>query len=176
MTLYLDNRICFNTLWIYTALKRMVDSLKIFSVSIPSEFTLLSNFVVKNLINSNVSIPSEFTLLSNYSISLECFFLFQYPLNLHCSQTWFYIFLPLPQFQYPLNLHCSQTGFHTSMTMHSFNTLWIYTALKLPACCSPAQCVSIPSEFTLLSNEVVPSDQEKMFQYPLNLHCSQTYA
>ena len=36
-------------------------------------------------------------------------FLFQYPLNLHCSQTRMVDDIKDGKFQYPLNLHCSQT-------------------------------------------------------------------
>ena len=56
-------------------------------VSIPSEFTLLSNFHPSSSNLAKVSIPSEFTLLSNLCGIIVQFDLFQYPLNLHCSQT-----------------------------------------------------------------------------------------
>ena len=102
------------------------------------------------------------------------------------------------QFQYPLNLHCSQTQrehmalsrrFNTlwiytalklwgdsRMELLSFNTIWIYTALKLLRFWKNPLKVSIPSEFTLLSNLVNSAIAESWFQYPLNLHCSQTSA
>ena len=208
----------FNTLWIYTALKHIKGS---------------DNWVY-------VSIPSEFTLLSNVQRNADVKRRFQYPLNLHCSQTWAGGGVLLWQFQYPLNLHCSQTekftmredigfntlwiytalkpgtseagtiaGFntlwiYTALKRHSihnmkytgFNTLWIYTALKRLYCTFPSLTVSIPSEFTLLSNccpafsgnikVSIPSEFtllsnvknslsiNSLFQYPLNLHCSQT--
>ena len=56
-------------------------------VSIPSEFTLLSNIPWNIPIPVPVSIPSEFTLLSNNRLPSGVKFEFQYPLNLHCSQT-----------------------------------------------------------------------------------------
>ena len=36
--------------------------------------------------------------------------MFEYHLNLHCSQTRAYVFIGLYTFEYHLNLHCSQTG------------------------------------------------------------------
>ena len=56
-------------------------------VSIPSEFTLLSNINRCTFSYTTVSIPSEFTLLSNNKDFLAYASEFQYPLNLHCSQT-----------------------------------------------------------------------------------------
>ena len=166
--------ISFNTLWIYTALKLHLSTFCACKVSIPSEFTLLSNqrhvFYKKNL--------------------------FQYPLNLHCSQTPSGKISKKSKFQYPLNLHCSQTILISLRELIGFNTLWIYTALKhrkiltkifqvsIPSeftlLSNPAQLkkwfhlVSIPSEFTLLSNTLYSSRRQRRFQYPLNLHCSQT--
>ena len=120
----------FNTLWIYTALKLLRFWKNPLKVSIPSEFTLLSN-----LVNSAI------------------------------AESWF---------QYPLNLHCSQTSARLSKTTPSFNTLWIYTALKHTIDPYRISCVSIPSEFTLLSNDKALWLIWYVFQYPLNLHCSQT--
>ena len=56
-------------------------------VSIPSEFTLLSNLYSARSAMLSVSIPSEFTLLSNLFSTVFLIGMFQYPLNLHCSQT-----------------------------------------------------------------------------------------
>ena len=122
--------------------------------------------------------------------------MFQYPLNLHCSQTIGLYCWIMVRFQYPLNLHCSQTLVVEIMSLYGFNTLWIYTALKLYADTDSIHCgfntlwiytalkpcplaidvwiVSIPSEFTLLSNLCVLYTCPREFQYPLNLHCSQT--
>ena len=79
--------------------------------------------------------------------------LFQYPLNLHCSQTNRRLRFYEQAFQYPLNLHCSQTNINSSASFSSFNTLWIYTALKQSHIIKNIIVVSIPSEFTLLSNK-----------------------
>ena len=120
----------FNTLWIYTALKPVSNTDHNCIVSIPSEFTLLSNGTSDNFVMAMVSIPSEFTLLSNHSSNQELAFPFQYPLNLHCSQTTSIYGQSGNKFQYPLNLHCSQTHSVSFSTYFCFNTLWIYTALK----------------------------------------------
>ena len=120
----------FNTLWIYTALKLNANIWHWAGVSIPSEFTLLSNFGEIPEWNYSVSIPSEFTLLSNniyyilgkgtVSIPSE----FTLLSNRHSGNLWFFLF------QYPLNLHCSQTEPIPHTLIVCFNTLWIYTALK----------------------------------------------
>ena len=94
---------------IYTALKHRSRSICRYIVSIPSEFTLLSNKCPGNLYQKEVSIPSEFTLLSNTVVEVSAVTLFQYPLNLHCSQTLARCNSDALGFQYPLNLHCSQT-------------------------------------------------------------------
>ena len=99
---------------------------------------------------------------------------FQYPLNLHCSQTNSQNNLTPNPFQYPLNLHCSQTTWNLLLEFQCFNTLWIYTALKQVITRKTPFIVSIPSEFTLLSNRKFRTDWQFRFQYPLNLHCSQT--
>ena len=187
----------FNTLWIYTALKHWVVRRGGRLVSIPSEFTLLSNAVNIVMANNCVSIPSEFTLLSNretimidgLSVSIPS----EFTLLSNISLVHFLLF----KFQYPLNLHCSQTlsddiidGYRVSIPSEftllsnqrscvghcaiSFNTLWIYTALKQRWQRAFCHRVSIPSEFTLLSNKGNQWQPLHQFQYPLNLHCSQT--
>ena len=167
--------ICFNTLWIYTALKHFSDSPSVSPVSIPSEFTLLSNKETKNKEKETVSIPSEFTLLSNAWLTMFCVMGFQYPLNLHCSQTvsrcnmdnirfntlWIYTALKhLSALSWAPD--CFNTlWIYTALKHHcfiscqcgSFNTLWIYTALKPVFSRLAFFAVSIPSEFTLLSNQ-----------------------
>ena len=121
----------FNTLWIYTALKHVVNTNKNKNVSIPSEFTLLSNSTTPVLTWLLVSIPSEFTLLSN-SITL--------------APTWLLVSIP------------------SEFTLLS-NNVSIIAIICV---------VSIPSEFTLLSNSLDDYVKARGFQYPLNLHCSQT--
>ena len=208
----------FNTLWIYTALKHEIHCTYLILVSIPSEFTLLSNQPVNLDTWNKVSIPSEFTLLSNRlqlvqfirGVSIPSEFTL---LSNTCAG------MPKKcKFQYPLNLHCSQTTCFACVIFSGFNTLWIYTALKHEIHCTYLILVSIPSEFTLLSNQPVnldtwnkvsipseftllsnrlqlvqfirgvsiPSEftllsntcagmpKKCKFQYPLNLHCSQT--
>ena len=169
--------ICFNTLWIYTALKHFSDSPSVSPVSIPSEFTLLSNKETKNKEKETVSIPSEFTLLSNAWLTMFCVMGFQYPLNLHCSQTvsrcnmdnirfntlWIYTALKhLSALSWAPD--CFNTlWIYTALKHHcfiscqcgSFNTLWIYTALKPVFSRLAFFAVSIPSEFTLLSNYTI---------------------
>ena len=78
---------------------------------------------------------------------------FEYPLDLHCSQTLLNLFRNTHWFEYPLDLHCSQTDnleirqisefeypldLHCSQTLNKINKLYV------------------------------------MFEYPLDLHCSQT--
>ena len=59
----------FNTLWIYTTLKHLCTFVKCEGVLIPYEFTLLSNSSNAVFILSIVLIPYEFTLLSNEGIA-----------------------------------------------------------------------------------------------------------
>ena len=121
----------FNTLWIYTALK-------------PLPFYNLGGYV---------SIPSEFTLLSNTTGTVPSQGEFQYPLNLHCSQTFARPSIIWGRFQYPLNLHCSQTN---------YQTFYKQTTFQYPL---NLHCSQTVGEENALSSR---------FQYPLNLHCSQT--
>ena len=142
----------FNTLWIYTALKQFcwADGAK--NVSIPSEFTLLSNNSTEGRNAMAVSIPSEFTLLSNtfsylgkgnvvsipseFTLLSNRFDWLRRQINVSIPSEFTLlsnheiddIFIPL--FQYPLNLHCSQTKPVLLIVQKGFNTLWIYTALK----------------------------------------------
>ena len=114
-------------------------------VSIPSEFTLLSNINTHLNRKGTVSIPSEFTLLSNTILTGITDCRFQYPLNLHCSQTRLLLEIKRKEvsipseftllsnqpdnekykktFQYPLNLHCSQTNQGWCTHTLRFNTL-----------------------------------------------------
>ena len=121
---------CFNTLWIYTALKRRASTSNGFLVSIPSEFTLLSNLFIDFGSHFRFQYPLNLHCSQTLYTSVRAFMLFQYPLNLHCSQTRIITSNDLWLFQYPLNLHCSQTTIDYLDISLSFNTLWIYTALK----------------------------------------------
>ena len=99
-------------------------------VWIPSGFTLLSNCKMSIDNVAWVWIPSGFTLLSNRKAIWHTFGMFEYPLDLHCSQTCRSFFPGLAR----------------------LNTLWIYTALKQVVHRKCAISVWIPSGFTLLSN------------------------
>ena len=120
-----------NTLWIYTALKQVCRRRYIVAVWIPSGFTLLSNYSSDLWKIRLVWIPSGFTLLSN--IGLYCRLKvavwipsgFTLLSNKHQrKRVW-------SRFEYPLDLHCSQTRSHSQNAEVGLNTLWIYTALKL---------------------------------------------
>ena len=121
----------FNTLWIYTALKPFLNSSLVLQVSIPSEFTLLSNCLARERLNVQ----------------------FQYPLNLHCSQTCHFLTKSTNSFN-TLWIYTALKPiyFHRNINL-CFNTLWIYTALKQVGLNIKLVGVSIPSEFTLLSNK-----------------------
>ena len=187
---------CFNTLWIYTTLKHFFVIINCIRVSIPSEFTLLSNGQAENAHGFQFQYPLNLHYSQTQARVEQERQQFQYPLNLHYSQTRAIVKIALKRFQYPLNLHYSQTRAIDEYKESSFNTLWIYTTLKL-SCVNvndfpvsipseftllsnlklvwlTGQQVSIPSEFTLLSNLCVIKKFIYMFQYPLNLHYSQT--
>ena len=55
----------FSTLWNYTTLKRNMMKSLFFTVSVPYEITLLSNFSSARQGDWHVSVPYEITLLSN---------------------------------------------------------------------------------------------------------------
>ena len=100
--------------------------------------------------------------------------MFQYPLNLHCSQTARGIWNSIWSFN-TLWIYTALKPWPDAIVMPlGFNTLWIYTALKQRVVDFHASMVSIPSEFTLLSNISIALPYFLRFQYPLNLHCSQT--
>ena len=57
-------------------------------------------------------------------------FLFETPMELHCSQTQLYsVFCP-DGFETPMELHCSQTGIASPSKVFSLRPLWNYTVLK----------------------------------------------
>ena len=99
---------------------------------------------------------------------------FEYPLDLHCSQT--------RRYRYPaawcLNTLWIYTALKLIQIAHllppSLNTLWIYTALKPTEIVDCSVLVWIPSGFTLLSNHCTKHANDSGFEYPLDLHCSQT--
>ena len=77
----------FYSLRIYTTLKRTRVALRLHCVSIPYEFTLLSNPSSRVIMPFLVSIPYEFTLLSNACPFSWLYCTFLFPTNLHYSQT-----------------------------------------------------------------------------------------
>ena len=120
-----------NTLWIYTTLKPFTPCGVPFFVWIPSGFTPLSNPQITLCSQVLVWIPSGFTPLSNYFnfcsfqfyvwipsgftplsnrliLPTDCI-LFEYPLDLHHSQTGIRWRSRKLRFEYPLDLHHSQT-------------------------------------------------------------------
>ena len=98
-----------NTLWIYTTLKPYTCDIRFMIVWIPSGFTLLSNLGIERRERNVVWIPSGFTLLSNYQRGITQFKRVWIPSgftllsNLNRRQQQFY------EFEYPLDLHYSQT-------------------------------------------------------------------
>ena len=188
---------CFNTLWIYTALKLCDAIHHVQWVSIPSEFTLLSNQlgIIGDIFKFQYPLNLHCSQTLNQAITYTS--TFQYPLNLHCSQTAFSSSFITPLFQYPLNLHCSQTKERDIMSCKCFNTLWIYTALKQQKlydsygfCFNTlwiytalkqrrtsyrsGSCFNTLWIYTALKHHDTKFDSGLQFQYPLNLHCSQT--
>ena len=143
---------CLNTLWIYTTLKLVYILLKIL-YSLTSGFTLLSNRGVVKEDSVLVWIPSGFTLLSNDTLAISGMSLFEYPLDLHYSQTSGETSLLIGRFEYPLDLHYSQT-----IQTNNIRLCWVWR----------------PSGFTLLSNNEAVFRRWWKFEYPLDLHYSQT--
>ena len=116
------------------------------------EFTYLSNIAAGKAITIGVWLSFEFTYLSNPISAIDSLTRFDYPLNLHISQTASHptriaqLFdYPLNlhisqtyrcqcqcriQFDYPLNLHISQTSIIKTYTAGSLIILWIYISLK----------------------------------------------
>ena len=120
--------------------------------SIPSEFTLLSNHILFVHLFQSASIPSEFTLLSNGQHHWGRGCKLQYPLNLHCSQTHNRLYSSYCGFNTLWIYTALKLEWLTGQHTISFNTLWIYTALKQVNTQLHQIFASIPSEFTLLSN------------------------
>ena len=59
----------------------------VFSVSVPYEITLLSNYFQYIFSLYKVSVPYEITLLSNGTLKIIYWYVFQYLMKLHYSQT-----------------------------------------------------------------------------------------
>ena len=78
---------------------------------------------------------------------------FDYPLNLHISQTRGMVYTCRNQFDYPLNLHISQTGSSKQQGGPRLIILWIYISLKRQASALGVSLVWLSFEFTYLSNK-----------------------
>ncbi len=120
-------------------------------VSIPYEFTLLSNTADVLIIADDVSIPYEFTLLKHTVAPCRQVPRF-YSLRIYTTQTAIPCTKKNTEFLFPTNLHY----------------------FKLPSSRIKPLYVSIPYEFTLLSNTGMPQRISHQFLFPTNLHYSQT--
>ena len=116
----------------------------------------------------------EFTYLSNGRAKPWMTPTFDYPLNLHISQTETAALWPYWLFDYPLNLHISQTIQQQHPEYDSLIILWIYISLKRQKLHRRLLSVWLSFEFTYLSNEHYQNLHSRKFDYPLNLHISQT--
>ena len=175
MSYLLQFDFCFNTLWIYTTLKQILTHVPYGKVSIPSEFTLLSNPTFWRVTILWVSIPSEFTLLSNSLATLQKAKKFQYPLNLHYSQTISAHGCTGIKFQYPLNLHYSQTREYARFEYFSFQyPLNLHYSQTHPYTLKPRYLFQYPLNLHYSQTPLYPKATVFSFQYPLNLHYSQT--
>ena len=94
------------------------------------EFTYLSNVILYRICGKKVWLSFEFTYLSNRSRKLTRWEQFDYPLNLHISQTLVGLLHLFLRFDYPLNLHISQTKRRLNSSLNSLIILWIYISLK----------------------------------------------
>ena len=119
-------------LWIYISLKLFTSEQDGYPVWLSFEFTYLSNGRLNPDIHRLVWLSFEFTYLSNSTQSTWWPRQFDYPLNLHISQTGGNAANPNQMFDYPLNLHISQTVKRHAQVALSLIILWIYISLKLP--------------------------------------------
>ena len=168
----------------------------LFHVWYSYEFTLLSNDVVDAFSFLLVWYSYEFTLLSNSGGCSICWSMFDIPMNLHCSQTLYATLLAHCGLIFLWIYTALKLILHPIRTHLCLIFLWIYTALKLFTRSKlvkevwysyeftllsnmlPATCVAISVwysyEFTLLSNMFCWNCGQKLFDIPMNLHCSQT--
>ena len=122
------------------------------SVWLSFEFTYLSNSDARTESATAVWLSFEFTYLSNGR-----------------AKPWM-----TPTFDYPLNLHISQTIQQQHPEYDSLIILWIYISLKRQKLHRRLLSVWLSFEFTYLSNEHYQNLHSRKFDYPLNLHISQT--
>ena len=119
-----------NPLWIYTTLK---------------PFLL-------DILDNSVWIPYGFTLLSNKTFSISATNWFESPMDLHYSQTTFFVCATIIGLN-PLWIYTTlKPSFFEKIIYICLNPLWIYTTLKRPIYHGKWFFVWIPYGFTLLSN------------------------
>ena len=147
----------FTTLWIYTILKHSSLPGAEGGVSLPYGFTLFSNADQGCTPPSDVSLPYGFTLFSNTPLTVMGTIQFHYLMDLHYSQTHDLSFFVLLSFHYLMDLHYSQT---------------IEEITTTSPCAS--ETVSLPSGFTLFSNNTSAALHRFRFHYLMDLHYSQT--
>ena len=117
-------------LWIYISLKREGKTVDDADVWLSFEFTYLSNWDCSSLALLTVWLSFEFTYLSNSNVKVNGIafvwlsFEFTYLSNYSTTAPWVW------QFDYPLNLHISQTSIIKTYTAGSLIILWIYISLK----------------------------------------------
>ena len=215
---FVDRRVGLIILWIYISLKRGFNKSPLFFVWLSFEFTYLSNHGVVAEKPPMVWLSFEFTYLSNITPNSPDPDRFDYPLNLHISQTclpwyhllksliilWIYISLK------PLNgaeascasliilwIYISLKPLTMSrllcvcliilwiyislkrgrLLVHCRSgliILWIYISLKHSIVSTNGAFVWLSFEFTYLSNPGGLRRRVWQFDYPLNLHISQT--
>ena len=121
-------------LWIYISLKREGKTVDDADVWLSFEFTYLSNWDCSSLALLTVWLSFEFTYLSNSNVKVNGIafvwlsFEFTYLSNYSTTAPWVW------QFDYPLNLHISQTAKTTPEIIISLIILWIYISLKHIVC------------------------------------------
>ena len=144
-------------------------------VSLPYGFTLFSNKHSVHIIYDFVSLPYGFTLFSNLLFNLICWIRFHYLMDLHYSQTCFFLLWWLGLFHYLMDLHYSQTPgsicsptcrFHYLMDLHYSQTRKFNQPLGFlfHYLMDLHYSQTIPSLFRL----------ERGFHYLMDLHYSQT--
>ena len=145
----------FTTLWIYTILKRWVQT-----VYIVHSFTTLWIYTILKRYCEWESRRTCFTTLWIYTIlkqtgDEDLLWIVSLPYGFTLFSNWSNADGVRRQFHYLMDLHYSQTSRTQNATFIRFTTLWIYTILKLVAALAPVLAVSLPYGFTLFSNNHV---------------------
>ena len=116
------------------------------------EFTYLSNIIVIRISDSRFDYPLNLHISQTPPPLPPLPFLFDYPLNLHISQTEASGRIRQTVFDYPLNLHISQTNVVKLGEGEGLIILWIYISIKLDRLLGGEIKVWLSFEFTYLSN------------------------